>query len=186
MPSTVRLHRVLTTSPDKDLSRLPRGGCAGEMASAERLYLHRASSGAEGRRHLQNVVPEFHDGQRPRLRRRISGARPRRTPPLHGQIRRSEPARRDRGDRDAEESLGRHRARRHAGRHSRRRSRRRPAISAGRNRCAIWRGSSSRRSSSNEWDDVRSAGGYAPAFGLSPPSAVQRSGSGLCPISARP
>ena len=33
------------------------------MAAAERLCLHRASSGTEGRRHVQHVVPQLHDGQ---------------------------------------------------------------------------------------------------------------------------
>ena len=33
------------------------------MAAAQRFCLHRAPPGTENRRHVQNVVPEFHDGQ---------------------------------------------------------------------------------------------------------------------------
>lgn len=41
------------------------------MASAQRLHLHRASSGAEGGRHVQNVFSEFYDGQEPCIRRQL-------------------------------------------------------------------------------------------------------------------
>lgn len=58
-----------------------------------------------------------------------------------------------------------------------------------RNRCAIWRSSSSLRSSNSDRTRLRGGRvtvGYAPALDWSPPLAVQRSGSGLCPIKARP
>ena len=56
------------------------------MAPTQRLCLHRASSGAESRRHVQNVLPELHDGQRPLVWRRIYRVGSERTPALHGQF----------------------------------------------------------------------------------------------------
>src|SRR6185437_771309 len=57
-------HRALASrsgdQPGEALPRVPRRGCAREMAPAERLYLHRAPSGAERRRHVQDVLPELH------------------------------------------------------------------------------------------------------------------------------
>src|SRR5688572_16193429 len=41
----------------QSLSRLHRGGRHGEVAPAQRLYLHRSSPGRESGRQLQDVVP---------------------------------------------------------------------------------------------------------------------------------
>ena len=102
MPSTVRLHRVLGDEARQGLSRLCRGGRRREVAAAQRLCLHRASPRRESRRHLQDVIPQFHHGQQPFFRRKISGARARRALALHGQIRRSEFAGRNAGDGDTQ------------------------------------------------------------------------------------
>jgi hypothetical protein len=62
-----------------------------------------------------SALPEFHDGQKPFVRRRICRARSERTLALHGQIRRSQPAWRHPGDCDVEKSIGRHRVQCRAG-----------------------------------------------------------------------
>ena len=71
MPNTVRLHRVLATKPEKvyrafieadALAKwLPPNGFACTVHQLER----------ESRWHVQNVLPEFYDGQQPLVWRRI-------------------------------------------------------------------------------------------------------------------
>ena len=56
----------------------------------------RSITGRQGRRHLQDVVPQFHHRQEPFFRRRVPRTRARRTSPLHRQVRRPEPAGRNR------------------------------------------------------------------------------------------
>ena len=58
MPNTVRLHRVLATSPEKVYRAFLKAD-----ALAKRLCLHCASSGPESRRHVQNVLPNFTTGK---------------------------------------------------------------------------------------------------------------------------
>ncbi len=70
--------------------------------------------------------------------------------PLHGQLRRPEPARRNADDRDLEAGVVRNRARPSCRRDCLRRFRWRCAISAGRSRSRSWQGSSSPRSRDNE------------------------------------
>jgi uncharacterized protein YndB with AHSA1/START domain len=41
------------------------------MAAAQWLCLYRTSSGTKSRRDVQNVLPEFYDGQKPFVRRRV-------------------------------------------------------------------------------------------------------------------
>jgi len=60
-------HRTLaprSRDPAREsLPRVPRGGCAREMASAQRLRLYRASFGTEGRRHFKMSFRNFTTGQ---------------------------------------------------------------------------------------------------------------------------
>src|SRR5262249_26615487 len=80
------------------------------MASAVRLYGQGSSHRPQSRRHLQDVVHEFHHGAQPLFRRKVSRTRTERAHSAHRQIRRSEPARRDANDHYLEESLLRNRA----------------------------------------------------------------------------
>src|SRR5258708_6463454 len=77
----------------EDLSRLPRAGRDGQVASAEWLHLHRASHGPESRRLLPDVLSEFHQQPEPLVRWPVCRTRPQRAPALHRQVRGSEPAR---------------------------------------------------------------------------------------------
>src|SRR5262245_4578656 len=91
------------------LSGVPRRRCHGQMASAERFHGEGSPFGRQGRWYLQNVVHEFHDGEQPLVRWRVSRAGATRAHPAHRPIRRSEPARRDAHDDHLEEGLLRHR-----------------------------------------------------------------------------
>ena len=62
MPNTVRLHRVSGHEARQGLSRLHRSGRDGEVAAAQRLYLHGAPLRRESRRHIQDVVSQLHTG----------------------------------------------------------------------------------------------------------------------------
>ena len=53
----------------EDLSGVPRRRRNGQMASAERLHGQGPPSGCQSRRHLQDVVHEFHHRPQPLLRR---------------------------------------------------------------------------------------------------------------------
>ena len=105
MPNTVRLHRVLATRPEKiyrafleadALAKwLPPNGFACTVHHLE------PKVGGTFKMSFRN----FTTGQSHVIWRRISRARPARTLALHGQIRRSQPAWRDPGDGDVEESM---------------------------------------------------------------------------------
>ena len=103
MPTgTVRLHRVLRATPERvyrafldadALAKwLPPYGFTCKVHHLE------ARVGGTFRMSFTN----FGTGNEPLLRRRVSRAGAQRAPALHGQVRRSEPARRDAGDRRAQ------------------------------------------------------------------------------------
>ncbi len=100
------------------LSRVPRCGRHGEMAAAQRLHLQGPPYGPEGRRHIQDVVHQFHDKGGPCVQRRISGDRAQRASSLHRSLRRPQSARSHRGDRDPESGFGRNRDQHRTGQHS--------------------------------------------------------------------
>src|SRR6185503_287321 len=89
------------------------------MASTERIHGQSASGGRESRWDLQNVVHQFQHRQESLLWRKVSRTQAERTPPLHGQVRRSESAWRDSSDDRLETGLLRHGVEHHAGRHPR-------------------------------------------------------------------
>src|SRR5262245_15995654 len=99
-----------TRGTGEGLSGVPRRGCDGQMAPAKRLYGQGSPHGRQSRRHLQDVVHEFHHGAQPLFRRKVSRTGTERADSAHRQIRRSEPARRDANDDHLEESLLRNRA----------------------------------------------------------------------------
>jgi len=121
MPNTVRFHRVLRATPEKVYRAFLDADAMVQMASAERIHGQDPPRGRQGRRHLQDVVHEFHNRPQSLLRRRVSRAGASRTHSPRGQIRRPEPARRDANDDHLEESILRnrveHRARGAAGGH---------------------------------------------------------------------
>jgi len=142
MPNTVRLHRVLATSPEKvyrafleadALAKwLPPNGFACTVHHLE------PKVGGTFKMSFRN----FTTGKSHVFGGEYVELVPGRTPALHGQIRRSQPTRRDSGDGGVEESIGRHRAGYRAGRPAGRHSNPRPVISVGRSRYEIWQGSS--------------------------------------------
>jgi hypothetical protein len=121
MPDTVRLHRVLATKPDKVYAPSSRqtqwrSGCRPTALPAPFTTSTRKSAAAFA---CHSAISPL---QEPFVRRTISGARARRAPAVHGQIRRSQSARRNPGDGDAQASVLRHRTEYRAGRSSRRHS----------------------------------------------------------------
>ena len=98
MPSTIRLHRVLRTRPERVYRAfldadamakwLPPNGFTGKVHHMD------ARVGGTYRMSFTN----FTTRQEPLVRRRVSRTGVARAHPLHGQIRRSESARRDAGD----------------------------------------------------------------------------------------
>src|SRR5437763_7655409 len=86
--------KTAPSAPGEGREGLPRvsgRGCDGEVASTERIHGQGSSPGSQSRRHLQNVVHQFHDRQRPLLRRNVSGTEAKRAHSLQQQVRRSEP-----------------------------------------------------------------------------------------------
>src|SRR5438477_11555024 len=100
----------------ENLSRLPRCGRHGQMASTERIHGQGSSPGRRSRRNLPDVVHEFQHGQEPLVRRKIRRTDTARTHSLYGQIRRPEPARRNANDDHAGKSFLRNRVEHHPGR----------------------------------------------------------------------
>src|ERR1700704_252234 len=95
-----------------------------KVASAEWIYWQGSSPGRESRRHLPDVVHQFHHRQEPLLRWNLSRIEAPRTHPLHGQIRRPGSARRNADHNHVESGVLWHGIEHHAGRSARRHSRR--------------------------------------------------------------
>ena len=142
---TIRLHRVLARACRARLSGVSGSGRHGQVASALRLHLQGPADGCHRGRHLQDVVRELRDGPGPLLRRRVPRAGAVREDPVHGPVRRPEPAGRDADDGDAEEGVVRNGVSASCRKGCRRPFRSRCAISAGRNRSRSWPRSSSPR-----------------------------------------
>src|SRR5580765_5998807 len=68
------------------------------MASTERIYGQGSSAKRKSGRQLQDVVYEFHHWQESLFRRDLYRTETARTDPLHKQVRRPEPARRNADD----------------------------------------------------------------------------------------
>jgi uncharacterized protein YndB with AHSA1/START domain len=62
MPNTVRLHSVLATSPEKVYRAFLEPDALAKWLPPNGFACS-APPGTEGRRRIQNVVPELHDGQ---------------------------------------------------------------------------------------------------------------------------
>src|SRR4030095_10267648 len=75
------------------------------MASAERIYGKGSPNGRKGRRHVQDVVYQFHYRQEPFLRRVLCRAEATRVDSLHTQIRWRETTRRNADDDNAQQSI---------------------------------------------------------------------------------
>ena len=86
-------HRHCPTSPGTQgnprpgLSCIPQSSCDGQVAAAIRLYLHRAPHRSQGRRHVQDVVPELREWQPSLLRRGVPSSWCRKADSLHRQVR---------------------------------------------------------------------------------------------------
>jgi len=93
--NTIRLHRVLQAIPEKIYRAFLDADAKAKLASTERIHRQGSPPGRESRRHLQDVVHQFHHWQKPLLRRHLSRIEALRTHPLYRQIRRPEPARRN-------------------------------------------------------------------------------------------
>ena len=96
--NTIRLHRVLQAIPEKIYRAFLDADAKAKLASTERIHRQGSPPGRESRRHLQDVVHQFHHWQKPLLRRHLSRIEALRTHPLYRQIRRPEPARRNAHD----------------------------------------------------------------------------------------
>ena len=103
--STIRLHRVLRATPERVYRAfldadamakwLPPNGFTGKVHHMD------AKVGGTYKMSFTN----FTTGNEPLLRRQVPRAGAARTHPLHGQVRRPEPAGRDAGDRHLEEGV---------------------------------------------------------------------------------
>ncbi len=71
MPSTVRLHRVLATSPEKIYRAFIEADALAKWLPPNGFTctVHHLEAKVGGT--FQNVLPELHDGRQPRLRRRV-------------------------------------------------------------------------------------------------------------------
>ena len=114
--NTIRLHRVLRAPPERVYRAfldadamakwLPPNGFTGKVHHMD------AKVGGTYKMSFTN----FSTGQEPLLRREVSRTRAGRAHPLHGPVRRPEPARRDADDHHLEEGVVRNRAEHRAGR----------------------------------------------------------------------
>src|ERR1044072_4075924 len=104
-----------TNNARKGISSVSRWRGDEQMASAERIYRKGSPDGCQGRRYLQDVVHQFQHREESLLLRRISGIGAARAHPLHGQIRRPQPSRRNAHDHRPEKSSLRNRVEHHAG-----------------------------------------------------------------------
>ena len=89
MPGTVRLHRVLTTKPDKVYRAFIEADALAKWLppNGYTCTVHQFDAKVGGT--FKMSFRNFTTGTQPFLRRAISRARARRTPALHRQIRRS-------------------------------------------------------------------------------------------------
>ena len=63
MPNTIRLHRVLATNPDKVYRAFIEADALAKWLPPNGFACTVHHSEAEGRRHVQNVLPELYDWQ---------------------------------------------------------------------------------------------------------------------------
>ena len=69
MPSTVRLHRVLATKPEKVYRAFLEADALAKWLPPNGFTCTVHHQDAKGRRHLQDVVPQLHHGPQPFVRR---------------------------------------------------------------------------------------------------------------------
>ena len=136
--NTIRLHRVLRAKPEKVYRAFIEADALARWLPPDGYTCTVHQAGCTGRRHVQDVVPEFQHGQRPGFRRDLPRARAGPAHPLYRQVRGCESARRDEYDYHSEGRGLRNRAQRRSGRSARADPPGNTATSAGRTRSSTW------------------------------------------------